>query len=363
MENLKSEKGITLIVLIITLVILLIFITTVNINISGYVEKKAYTNFETDLRQLKESIDYYYSVNKVLPIQNKYTNSEAISSIDEVGQISVNDNATYFVIDLNLLENMELNYGKDFYTIESITDDITTLEDIYIINEQSHVIYYAKGINYKQKKYFRLDEEFQKIEDYTVTVDSGATKSNDNWTNQNITITLPTKEGATTEYQKGSLNVNGIWMEYDPNNKPTIENNTRLYYRYRVGDIVSGYETLVISNIDKNAPAKPTVEIISGDLSVFDTYTSDVVIQFTYTQEAEDESGVDKMVYKLSGATTQDETIVANEGTITISNPGITTIKAYVYDNAKNISEVETITIEKEYNYEGYGPNDIYNGN
>ena len=118
-----------------------------------------------------------------------------------------------------------------------------------------------------------------------------------------------------------------------------------------------------VSNIDKIAPAKPSIEIISGDLSAFDTYTSDVVIKFTYTQEAEDESGVDKMVYKLSGATMQDETTISNEGTITISNPGITTIKAYVYDNAKNISEVETLTIEKEYNYEGYGPNDIYNGN
>ena len=362
MENCKSEKGITLIVLIITLVIMLIFITTVNINISGYVEKKTYTNFENDLKQLRESVDYYYSVNKVLPIQNKYTNSEVLTKIDQAGQISINDNSTYFIVGINLLENMELNFGKDFYTIENITENISNLEDIYIINEQSHVIYYAKGIQYKGKRQYRLDEEFKKIEDYTVNVDAGAVKSNDNWTNQNIIVTLPIKEGTITEYQIGTLNVNGIWMEYNSNSKPTIETNTRLYYRYRVGDIVSGYETLVINNIDKNIPTKPNIDIVSGTLSINETYTSDVVVKFTYVDEPETESGVNKMTYKLSGATIKDETEIANEGTITIENYGITTIKAYTYDNAKNISEVATMTIEKDVDFGGLNVNNIQSG-
>ena len=142
---LKSNKGITLMVLIITLVIMLILMVTITVNIDGYAQRKRFAELETDITKLKEEVDLYYSKYKELPIANKYINTEALAKIEVSEQKSVNDNENYYVIDLDLLDDMELNNGKDFETIEDKNTDITDLTDIYIINEQSHIIYYPNG--------------------------------------------------------------------------------------------------------------------------------------------------------------------------------------------------------------------------
>ena len=69
------------------------------------------------------------------------------------------------VIDLNALENLTLNYGKGFEKIstngenEGITDN-----DIYVINENSHNIFYLKGITIEGKTYYtNQDKDSEKV--------------------------------------------------------------------------------------------------------------------------------------------------------------------------------------------------------
>lgn len=146
-KYIKSNKGITLITLTTTIVVMLIISVSITININPYIQRKNKTNLETDILKLEEEISYYYSKNKTLPIINKYTNINTL-------QKNINDNENYYVIDLLKIGKEELNYGKDYYKIDNKEENISDLLDIYIINEQSHTIYYPKGIEYNNQIYY-----------------------------------------------------------------------------------------------------------------------------------------------------------------------------------------------------------------
>ncbi len=160
---LKSNKGITLITLTTTIVVMLIISVSITININPYIQKKNKTNLETDILKLKEEISYYYSKNKTLPIINKYTN---ILQLEK----NINDNENYYVIDLSKIKNVNLNYGEDYYKINSEEENVNRFLDIYIINEQSHTIYYPKGVEYNNQMYYTtMNLEQVKIEDIRIS--------------------------------------------------------------------------------------------------------------------------------------------------------------------------------------------------
>lgn len=162
-KYLKSNKGITLITLTTTIVVMLIISVSITININPYIQRKNKTNLETDILKLKEEISYYYSKNKTLPIINKYTNINMLEK-------NINDNENYYVIDLSKIGEEELNYGKDYYKINNKEELISNLLDIYIMNEQSHTIYYPKGIEYNSQIYYTTMSLGQvKIEDIPIS--------------------------------------------------------------------------------------------------------------------------------------------------------------------------------------------------
>ena len=72
--------------------------------------------------------------------------------------INPNDNENYYEIDLTKLNNLKLFYG----------DKILGIDDIYIINEQSHTIYYYKGCKYDNKIIYTRDLDYKdvKLEKY-----------------------------------------------------------------------------------------------------------------------------------------------------------------------------------------------------
>ncbi len=81
----------------------------------------------------------------------------AYTSLPEgITKANPNDNSNYYVIDLKKLENLTLNYGKNYQSSSSSND-------VYIINEQSHNIYYAKGITLDNKIYYTTPGTYQVV--------------------------------------------------------------------------------------------------------------------------------------------------------------------------------------------------------
>lgn len=128
----------TIIVIIILILLIIHFIKT------GFILVKL-NNMKKDIQILNDKIAIYYLNNGSLPIKDKVEFKD--------NSINPNDNENYYEIDLNKIENLYINLGH------SEKEN----EDIYIINEQSHTIYYYAGIKYKNKIYYVPKANYTKI--------------------------------------------------------------------------------------------------------------------------------------------------------------------------------------------------------
>ena len=151
MKNMiKKESGVTMVALVITVIILLILTSMLVYNATDSVHIKALTNLYNDVELLREKVSEYYNEYGKIPAKVKYKNTDELSSVLS----SKNDTGDFYVIDLEAMKGITLNYGKDYEKIKSdeqnadkYTDKYT---DIYIINENSQNIFYVQGIKITQ---------------------------------------------------------------------------------------------------------------------------------------------------------------------------------------------------------------------
>lgn len=127
MINIKSQKGITMVSLVIAIVILLILSGTAiyNLNLSNGAGR--YNNMIADIKLLNDKALVYY---------NKY------GEIPKTNRSSININGEeYYELDISKLEEITLNYGKEY----GQEGPLTTSSDVYVINSNLN-IYYLKGV-------------------------------------------------------------------------------------------------------------------------------------------------------------------------------------------------------------------------
>lgn len=137
----SKRKSILLVILLIA--IIYIFAIIYNTVQSG-IDLNRLNNVYKDIDILEERILMYYLDNGNLPKTGEIINF--------THGINPNDNENYYEIDLNVLENLSLNYGNK-----------KSKEDIYIINEQSHTIYYMQGVNYNNEKFYTRNLDYTEI--------------------------------------------------------------------------------------------------------------------------------------------------------------------------------------------------------
>ena len=147
----KSEKGVSLISLIVTIVVLLIVTNILIYNLKGNLKLGNLKNMQNDISNLSQKISAYYAKNGEIPINQEYKNTEDLNSI-----IGATDTGKFYIIDLSALENLTLNYGEDYKKIndESTEVQISGYTDLYIINEASHNIFYVEGIRVDDDIYY-----------------------------------------------------------------------------------------------------------------------------------------------------------------------------------------------------------------
>lgn len=168
----KNERGVSLISLAAAIIILGIITSMLIYNIKDTKDMERLTNMYTDIENITDRISNYYSKYGALPIKNEIDLSSdptitrwKTDKSENKGPLGANDSDTFYVINLNALENLTLNYGKGFYNIEN---SVPADKDIYVINENSHNIYYLNGIkvrgNSETKIYYtNLDRDTEKV--------------------------------------------------------------------------------------------------------------------------------------------------------------------------------------------------------
>ena len=144
--KIKQEKGITMTALVITVITLLILTGTMIYNTQGSININKLTNFYNDLELLRDKISTYYNEYGKLPAEIKYTNTSRLASVLS----TQNDTGDFYVIDLEAMQGITLNYGQDYEKVKNYPTNANSYTDLYIINENSHNIFYAKGLEIKE---------------------------------------------------------------------------------------------------------------------------------------------------------------------------------------------------------------------
>lgn len=130
-----------------TIVVLTIF-CAIAFYVTNGVQIIKLNNMYKDIRILENKISLYYLDNGNIPIKE-----ESIIYFFE-NSINPNDNEKYYEIDISKLENLDISYGKGIFGNK----------DKYIINEESHTIYYYLGIEYKGEMIFSRDVNYEYVD-------------------------------------------------------------------------------------------------------------------------------------------------------------------------------------------------------
>ena len=148
MQKIKNERGVTLLILVITILILALISIPIIVNTTDISELQRYTYFKSDIDKLRECIETtYVDMEDLSSIGPVYTGDfsflNRVQGNDQVG--NPNDGNIYYVISLNNLNSymnaqISLRYGSGNKQ-ESYDGNEYSGSDVYIINELSKTIY------------------------------------------------------------------------------------------------------------------------------------------------------------------------------------------------------------------------------
>ena len=139
----KRSTGITLISLIIAVIIILLITGMILYSAKDNIYIRNVTNMQNDIANLRDKIALFYAEYGEIPIKTEYQDIYNLPS--EI--IGANDTGKFYIIELEKLDGLTLNYGEDYETYKANGYQYSAnLKDIYIINEDSHNIFYVEGI-------------------------------------------------------------------------------------------------------------------------------------------------------------------------------------------------------------------------
>lgn len=135
-----------MVALIITVLLVTIITSMLAKNSYTNLNLKKLTRLENDIDMLNDRIAVYFVGKEEIPKYGDVLDKESIVSIMG-NELNPNDGDNYYVIDLAELDTLSLNYGKDYQS---------SWDDKYIINEETHQVYYLKGITYDGRIYYTI---------------------------------------------------------------------------------------------------------------------------------------------------------------------------------------------------------------
>ena len=235
----KQEKGISLISLVITIVLMIIIAGTV-ISVSlGNLNTKNLTSMYTDLKSINDKIVIYYNKYGTLPIKEKFMGSYEFTTVANPND----DEEGYYIIDVNKLDKLILS--------KKISGNGN---DVYIVNTQTHMVYYPEGVELDGEMYYRLPGEYSKLE--LITDLQMELKANTTDLVNAVTISVT---GSSESGMKSYVSASGSTKTYTSvtkNIKESYEVKQNGIYEFTLtnnkGETVS--KTITISNIDNQAP-------------------------------------------------------------------------------------------------------------
>ena len=172
-EKIKQEKGVTLLILVITVMVLLILTFTIVINTKTNASTKRLTQLKSDIQNLEQKVSDFYNEYGEIPAEIEYTNIDQIK--DLLNEKEKSSESKFYVIDLQAMKGISLNYGRDYEEIKNTnTDNANKYEDVYIINNLTHNIFYIRGVDVTEngvyEKYYTKTNRVQEVPDVDLSI-------------------------------------------------------------------------------------------------------------------------------------------------------------------------------------------------
>lgn len=139
------KKGITMSVVLIAVVIMLILITSATVVGTTSISTANYEDFKSIVGRVSNNVNEYYVKNNELPVKNEVVATDSLSEsfqdeLEKKGDL----NKKLFIIDMTKINDSTITIGRGN----------STSEDIFLVAEDSHNIYYLKGHEFKRVKYY-----------------------------------------------------------------------------------------------------------------------------------------------------------------------------------------------------------------
>lgn len=262
----KTEKGITLAALIIVVILMTMIASTVASLSKERFDINKLQKMYTDIELLQDKVANYYLKYEILPLlmdEDENSVKYTYSTMDEA-------EGDYYILNLNDMENIALNYGKLGFESPNESDDV------YIISKESHIIYYAKGIKLKNETYYTLVTN-SAINDQIppstpqINVISGNKISGAYTTDVEVEIIAGKDGGSGVKKTEYSIDDGTTWEEFTENRKIiTINENGICKIKAKTTD-----------NSDKSSETQLSIYIskatigayVNYDISYTDVYT------------------------------------------------------------------------------------------
>ena len=171
-KELKNNKGITLVSLIITIVVMVIISSVTLYTSMDRFEMNSLQKLYNDIELLSDKVSNYYLKYNGLPVLRNSKNEIIKYSISLEFENNKNDEGNYYILDLEAMNGLSLNYGEGVTEILKISENMEVFEipddkfkDIFIINETTHQIYYVKGVESEGVMYHTIFDKTSDIED------------------------------------------------------------------------------------------------------------------------------------------------------------------------------------------------------
>ena len=131
MRNLlKSQKGVTLVYLATAVIVLIIITNVILYSLKDNLQVEQLRNMQNDISNLRDKVTSYYAQYGEIPANRNIEYNITGRDIQTSGIISTAvDTGKFYVIDLKAIENLTLNYGKDYEKYKQIVGNSTEITD------------------------------------------------------------------------------------------------------------------------------------------------------------------------------------------------------------------------------------------
>lgn len=157
--NIKSSKGMSLSTIIVSIILMIIILSSIILSVNKTSETKDAMQLNNDIEELTRKVNLYYSQNGTIPIDESNVLYEEVAYIDENG---FDVKANYYRLLISTFDNLSLTNKEKNIT----KDGKEILSKCYVINKETHLIYYLEYIKTENGKLIYKPIEYKYLEGY-----------------------------------------------------------------------------------------------------------------------------------------------------------------------------------------------------